>query len=60
MDSKSQIKKDIGLVDSRLVISVKEARKLLGSSSRQMTDNDIEKMIISMSRLAKSIFQSSI
>lgn len=36
-----------------LIISVKEARKLLGKTAKNMTDEEIEKTIIDLNFIAK-------
>lgn len=41
------------------VISVKEARKLIGSSAAELNDTQIEELINTMSLLAKEFFKKS-
>lgn len=42
------------LVDHTLVISVKEARKLLGNTSRSLSDDQVRDLIMSLTLLARS------
>ncbi len=43
--------------DSRLIISVKEARKLLGKDASKMTDQEVEKLIIDLDEIARLYFK---
>lgn len=46
--------------DSRLIISVKEARKLLGKDYDHMTDEQIEDLIIQLDEIARLSIRDSI
>lgn len=46
--------------DSRLIISVKEARKLLGKEHASMTDEQVENLIIQLDEIARLSFKQSI
>jgi hypothetical protein len=39
--------------DEELIISVKEARKLLGKDAKQMSDTEVEKLIIDLNVIAR-------
>lgn len=42
----------------RLIISVQEARKILGSSSMGMTDEDVGELILNLDDLARLYFKA--
>lgn len=42
------------------VISIKEARKLLGLSSRSMSDNEVAKMIRALQQIADDLLDTSL
>jgi hypothetical protein len=41
-----------------LIISVKEARKLLGQQNKDLTDDQLEKLIVDLSAIAKLYIRS--
>ena len=43
--------------DSQLVISVKEARKLLGKSAKNMADSQIAELIVTLTSVASDFLQ---
>ncbi len=45
-------------IDSRLVISVKEARKLLGESNKQLSDYQVEELILLLTSMAEKFLQN--
>lgn len=44
-------------MESELIISVKEARKLLGKDAKEMTDEEVEKLIKDLDQLARLVFK---
>ena len=48
------------LTDGQLIISVKEARKLLGKDFKSFTDKQIEDMIVKLDLIAKGFISQSI
>ena len=45
--------------EGRLIISVKEARKLLGQWSKELPDTEVERIITLLEVIAKGTIQSS-
>lgn len=58
MANKSQTGTVISTPVGRLIISVKEARKILGKQSRAMSDGQIEEMIIILSDMSERFLQN--
>jgi len=58
MVSKSQTKAITPATGRRLIISVKEARKILGKQSHRMNDSQIEEMIIVLSDMSEKFLQN--
>ncbi len=42
---------------SHLIISVKEARKILGKTAQEMSDDEVEKLIIDLNEIARLYFK---
>lgn len=61
MSSKSKSKaQGNALAGERLIITVKEARKLLGKDFRQMTDKQIEDIVIKLDLLAQGFITGKV
>lgn len=57
--SKSKVQGSV-LTGDRLIITVKEARKLLGKDFRQMTDKQIEDIVIKLDLLAQGFITEKV
>lgn len=55
----SKLKPTAAQLVSGLIISVGEARKLLGSDAKELTDDDIALLTISMAGIAPSLLELS-
>lgn len=59
MVNESQSKAATPVSGRRLIISVKEARKILGKQSHAMSDDQIEEMIIVLSDMSERFLQNA-
>lgn len=59
MVSKSRKHNNTPAVGRRLIISVKEARKILGKQAHSMSDDQVEEMIIVLSDMSERFLQNS-
>lgn len=48
----------IGESFSKLIITVKEARKLLGADAKELSDNQIEEEIVRLTSMAEEFLQN--
>lgn len=44
-------------MEANLIISVKEARKLLGKDAEAMSDDDVEGLVLSLQSIAKTYIE---
>lgn len=59
MSNKSKAKLPMPTRTGRLIISVKEARKILGKQSHYMSDSQIEEMIVTLSDMSERFLQKA-
>jgi hypothetical protein len=49
---------DISSISGGLIISIKEARKVLGKDAESLSDDDLIKVIVSFSKISNGIFDA--
>lgn len=60
MENRPQNKKEkLALCGTRLIISIKEARKILGKQAHMLSDYQIENMIIVLTDMSERLLQNT-